>query len=70
MEEPFEYPITSVPLSIATTECTIRQSNKSQLRATLVEISGALSHVTPTDCAWFIDGMAVIRAAAPEPTYK
>ena len=70
MAESFEYPITSVPLSIATTECTLRQSNKSQLRATLVDIAGALSHVTTTDCAWFIDGMAVIRAAEPKPTYK
>ena len=45
MEEAFKYPITSVPLSIATTECTLRQSNKSQLRATLVEISGLESRV-------------------------
>ena len=70
MDEAFKYHITTVPLAIATTECTLRQSNKSQLRATLVESSGALYSVVPPNCAWFIDGMAVIRAADTKPTYK
>ena len=57
-------------MSIATTECGLRQSNKSQLRNTLIEESGALSNVTPTNCAWFIDGMAAVRSISPKPTYK
>ena len=36
------------------------------VRATLI----ALSNTTPTDDAWFIDGMAAIRAADTKPTYK
>ncbi len=70
MEEAFNFPITSVPLSIDTTEYSLRQSDKSQFRNLLIKKSESTTDVAPKRCAWFIDGMAAIRSLKAKTTYK
>ncbi len=70
MEEAFNFPITSVPLSIATTEYSLRQSDKSQFRNLLIKESDSTTDVVPKRCAWLTDGMAAIRSLKAKTTYR
>ena len=70
LEEAFQYPITTVPLAVATSESTLRQTNKASLRNYLMNKSGSISEDTPKYCSWFIDGLAAIRSLRPKKTYR
>ena len=70
MEEAFNYPITTVPLAIATTECSLRQSDKAHFRNHLISASQSCTDSIPEHCAWFVDGMAAIRSMKPRATFK
>ena len=43
LEEAFQYPITTVPLPAATSESTLRQTNKASLRNYFINESGSIS---------------------------
>eukprot|EP00112_Aurelia_sp_Birch-Aquarium-sp1_P003577 Seg1402.1 transcript_id=Seg1402.1/GoldUCD/mRNA.D3Y31 product="hypothetical protein" protein_id=Seg1402.1/GoldUCD/D3Y31 len=70
MEEAFNYPITTVPLAIATTECSLRQSYKANFRNHLISASQSCTDSIPEHCAWFVDGMAAIRSMKPRSTFR
>ena len=70
MDEAFKYPITTVPLSLATIEFSLRQSDKATFRNLLLEESQCVAEVPPKNCAWFVDGMAIVRSLKPKTTYK
>ena len=59
--EAFSYPLTSVPLAIATPEFKLRQSEKVSFRNFLITESGAILHECPRNVAWLVDGMAAIK---------
>ena len=70
LEEAFKYPVTSLPLSIATGEVELRQSGKSILINYLIDESQSALCVSPTNCRWIIDGMASMRTLKAKETYK
>jgi len=47
LEEAFEYPVTSLPLSIANGDVELRQSGKSILRTYLIDESQSVVNVSP-----------------------
>ena len=51
LEEAFQYPITSVPLSVASPDGHLRQSEKASLRNFLIEESGSTCNVIPKKAA-------------------
>ncbi len=69
IEEAFQFPITTLPLALATPEGQLRQSDKAVLRNYLVQESNALTTECPTDAIWLIDGMATFRSVKPKATY-
>ena len=70
LDEAFSYPITSVPLSVATPEGTLRQSDKASLRNFLITDSDASTEITPKNCISLVDGLAAIRTLKPKLTCK
>ena len=59
-----------MPLSIATPEGQLRQSDKASLRNFLISKSDGVSCEYPKNAAWFVDGFAAIRSLKPKKTYK
>ena len=70
MEEAFIHPITTVPLSLPTTESWLRQSDNAFLRNLIIKKSNSITEIAPKRCVWFVDGMAVTRTLKPKQTYK
>ena len=70
LNEAFQYPITSVPLSLANPDSTLRQGQKHTLRNHLIEISKSAEATPPSNARWIIDTMALIRTAKTKNTYK
>ena len=69
-EEAFNHPLTGLPLSIATCDGKLYQSDKSQYRNLLIKDSLSTTIEKPMNCAWFVGGMASIRTLNPAATYK
>ena len=55
IEEVMQYPLTSVPLAIATPEGTFRPASKQLLRNFIIEQSEAAAHECPQNVRWLID---------------
>ena len=70
LTEAFAHPITSVPLSIANADSTLRQSEKASLQRFLVNESQCVKSVPPQNAVWIVDGMAAVRSLKPKPTYR
>ena len=68
--EAFQYPITSIPLALATPEGELRQSDKASFRNFLISYSDARRTASPMNTAWFIDGLSAIRSLKPKETYE
>ena len=68
LEDAFPFPITPVPLSIATPDGELRQSGsgKETFWDYIIKESEALHTDPPEDPAWFVDGMALIRCLKPK----
>lgn len=69
LEEAFQYPVTSVSLSIATPDATLCQSDKASLQNFLISESGAFTDQLPKNAHWLVDGMAAVRSLKPRETY-
>ena len=69
IEEAFRFPVKTLPLSLATPEGQLRQSDKAVLRNFLACESNALTTECPTDAVWLIDRMAAFRSLKPKSTY-
>eukprot|EP00795_Rhopilema_esculentum_P000988 gene988-biopygen7430 len=65
-----KYPLTAVPLSIATPEGEIHQSPKNVFRNFMVEESKSVTNECPKDARWLIDGMAAVRSVKAKETYR
>ena len=61
IENAFNYPITSVPLAIATPDGKLRQSDKASFRNYILRESKATIHEYPNEVTWLVDGLALIR---------
>ena len=59
---PFWYPVTSVQLSLAFPDSTLRQSPKHHFRNYLTDGRKACESTKLNDARWIIDTMSVIRA--------
>ena len=68
--EAFSYPITSLPLSVATPDGELRQSDKASLRNYLKDEANAVTKDLPKCAAWFIDGLAAVRSLKSKETYE
>ena len=71
LEEAFSYPITSLPLSIAHPDGTLRQGNKSNFRNQLIkDCPSSKSEILPMAAWWINDGMALFRTVKSKNTYR
>eukprot|EP00794_Sanderia_malayensis_P020960 gene20960-23010_t len=70
LNEAFQYSVTSLPLSIANPDSTLRQSSKHVLRNFTNQESKSIEATCPDKCRWLIDGMAAIRWLKARKTYK
>ena len=76
LEDAFIYPITSVPLALATTENGLKQSDKASFfliefhRNFLINTANSEVPEVPKYCTWLVDGMAVVRSMKPKNTYQ
>ena len=69
LDEAFQYPITSVPLSIATLVGDLRQSEKASIRNFLIKNSNATTNCIPEKASWLIDGSAAVQSLKSKDTY-
>ena len=68
--EAFSHCITSYPLSVATPDGELRQSDKASFRNYLKDVAGASSKLVPEKAAWFVDGLAAIRSLKAKDTFQ
>ncbi len=68
-EEAHSYPLTSVPLALASHERGLRQGAKSSLRNHLIAESSAMKTDAPLRAEWIVDGMAVVRSVPSKYTW-
>ena len=69
LTEAFSYPITSLPLSVATPDSGLRQTDKASLRNFLQDEANATTKNVPRCAGWFVDGLAAVRSLKPKETY-
>ena len=71
LEEAFSYPITSLPLSIAHPDGTVRQGNKSNFRNQLIkDCLSSKSEIPPMAARWIYDDMTLFRTVKSKNTYR
>ena len=68
-EEAHSYPLTTVPLALATPERDLRQGSKAALRNYLIEESNSITEELPTRDNWLIDGMAAVKSIPSQKTW-
>ena len=64
------YPITSLPLSIATPNSGLFQAGKAGFRNHIINEANAVEKNSPTEAQWIVDGMAAFRSIKPKDTYE
>ena len=69
-DEAFQYPITSVPLSIETLDEDLHQSEKASLRNFLINNSNATTNCIPEKVSWLIDGLDTVKSLKSKETYR
>ena len=72
IELALKHPLTKYPLSIASTDGLLRQSNtKSTLRHFLInKVPGAINLDAPKEARWIFDGFSLYHQFKPRETYK
>ena len=68
-EKLLSYPLTSVPLALATPDGDLRQGSKAALRNHLIEEANASTKQPEMGAFWIVDGMAVVRTIPPKNTW-
>ena len=68
--EAFAYPITTIPLSLATPGGELRQGDKAALRNFMIKESNSDVKTPPENARWIINGMALFRSIKPKETYS
>ena len=63
------YPLTTVPLALASPDSDLRQCCKAALRNFLIEESLAEVQTPLSKAAWLVDGMAAVRSIKSKPTW-
>ena len=69
LQEAHSYPLTSVPLALASPDGDLRQGSKASLRNYLIEEFSAISAVASEGAKWIVDGMAIMRGMKPRETW-
>ena len=69
LEDALSYPLTTVPLALASPDGDLRQGTKASLRNHMIEDPDLVTCDTPKEKHWIFDGMAVIRAMKPKPNW-
>ena len=62
LNEAFQYPVTSVPLSIATLDRDLLQSEEASLRYFLFSNSNATTKCMTENVSWLIDSLAAVQS--------
>ena len=57
LAQAFKFPISFVPLAVASPELTLYQSDKAGLRNYIIKLSKSSSHKYPRDTQWVVDGI-------------
>ena len=70
LEEVFRYPVTSVPLSLAFPDSTLRQNRKHHFRNYLIDASRDCASTPPNEARWRIGSMSVMRIVKVKKTHK
>ena len=70
LEEAFRYPVTSVSLSLAFPDLTLRQNVRDHFRNYLIERSKAFESTQLNEGGWIIDTMSNMRAIRVKEIYK
>ena len=70
LEEALRYPLTLVPLSIATPDEKLRPAKKHLLRNYIIADAYALTHECPQNARLLIDEMAAMRSIKQKATYR
>ena len=70
LEEAFRYPVTSVLLSLAFQDSTLRQNPKHHFRYYLIDVSKSWESAPPNEAHWIIENISVMRAIKFKETYK
>ena len=68
-EEAHSYPLTTVPLALATPESDLRQGSKAALRNYLIDESTSIIEEPPIRGNWLIDGMAAVKSIPSQKTW-
>ena len=69
LDEAFQYPLTSVPLSIAESWVDLYSADKSGFRNDILEAANATEKKYPLGAVWITDGMSYVQSLPAEPTY-
>ena len=69
-EEALSFPLTCVPLALASPDGDLRQGSKASLRNHLIEESDALTNEPADRAIWLVDGMAAVRSLPHKETWK
>ena len=69
LDETFQYPIISIPLSIATIDGDLPQFEKASLRNFLINNSIATTNCIPEKASWFMDGLSAVQSLKSKDTY-
>ena len=73
LKEAFNYPITTLPLSIAESNQDLRgasNSSKSKFRNQILKKTNSVNVTCPRSAVWIYDAGKIIRCQPPERTYK
>ena len=60
LNDAFNHPITTIPLSIAASDTELSQSDKDGFRNAIIKGAGATVYSPPLHARWIIDGMGTI----------
>ena len=69
LDEAFQYPITSFPLSVTTLDGDLHQSEKASLRHFFINNSNATTNCKPQKASWFTDGLAAGQSLKSKDIY-
>ena len=70
LEEAFRYTVTTVPLSLAFPDSTLRQNPKHHFRIYPTDVRKGCELTPPNKPRWIIDTMSVMKAIKVKETYK